>query len=1053
MALKRDVIIANAEKLVNKGKIEAAIKEYIKLVEDNPKDTNILNRIGDLYSRIHRIKDAVKYYRDVAKIWADDGFYLKAIAMLKKINKYDPSVLEVYSELGDLCLKQGLPSEALGYYQYLAEYYSKNNQFQEAAQIYSKLVQIAPDNIIIRGKLAEIYVQISEIDKAIQEFQAIGKMLISKGRVQEAIQVYNRALKLDPNNLEMILDMANSLKDEGKYQEIIKLLEDALTSGTNVLKAYTLSAEAHLYLKNYENALDIITLALRKFPNSEELFSLKGEILLRQEKYEDAIVAFHQAADISFQKKKDPQAALGILYKILKRDPVNIPTLQKLVYFNEALKQETHLVQSLAMLGEAYAHYKLFPEAIQTLERLVQLEPDNAQHREKLAYFKQKMGKRVTIEELAMPEVAKEEIEELPEIELPVLEKEETPQIEEEALLLEEELPQELKEYVNEHLVEVDVFFKYNLMDKAIQGLQTILERVPNYIPCLEKLLQIYLEDAKLQEAEKVGRKLIELYEKKNLKDKLENLKEQLLLQGISITEEEGTPVEAEEMEAPVPADTLVDISVQEEVPEEIPQVEEEFEIQMEMEPELEVVQPPVEEPVIEEPKEEIKEIPLEETVEEITIEEGIPEVETPEIEFEEISELEIEAPKASEIKEKKIEFEEIKKEEKPKEVKKEKPRPEPEISLTDILGEKTKEKPKPPKEKKVELPKLEELEKIAKKPAIEKKEAPKKVELKEEPLKKMEPEKGAEKLLSDLDLMVKKEKVKKPTPTVEIKPKPESQKQQKPQQLSDFLSIEEEIGEIIEKKKPKINEPPVELLGELDFYIEQEIMDEAEKIINDLKQRFPDHPETLKRIKKYEEALSLLKEKPMPQPEIADGESLFSEEEEFFDLASELEEELKEEKKEVAIPSTEEPSLEEVFEQFKAGVQQTLSPEDYDTHYNLGIAYKEMGLIDEAISEFQIACKDPSKLIDCCSMLGLCFQEKGMPQLAEKWYRKALDFPEITQEAQLGILYDLSNLYIQTGDLEKAYNILLDIYAIDTNYRDVQEKIKELEKAHKGVH
>ncbi|MEJ5166952.1 MAG: tetratricopeptide repeat protein, partial [Thermoanaerobaculia bacterium] len=514
MALKRDVIIANAEKLVNKGKIEAAIKEYIKLVEDNPKDTNILNRIGDLYSRIHRIKDAVKYYRDVARIWADDGFYLKAIAMLKKINKYDPSVLEVYSELGDLCLKQGLPSEAIGYYQYLAEYYSKNNQFQEAAKIYEKLVQMAPDNIIVRGKLAEIYVQISEVDKALREFQTIGKMLISKGRVQEAIQVYNRALKLDPNNLEMILDLANSLRDEGKYQEIIKLLEDAISSGSNEMRAYTLSAEAHFHLKDYETALDIITLGLRKFPDSEELFSLKGEILLKQDKNEDAVVAFHQAADIAF-KKKDSQKALGILYKILKRDPVNIPTLQKLVHFNEVLKQETHLIQSLAMLAEAYAHYKLFPEAIQTLERLVQMEPENAQHKEKLAYFKQKMGKRVTLEELAMPEVAKEEIEELPEIELPVLEKEEAPAMEEEALLIEEELPQELKEYVNEHLVEVDVFFKYNLMDKAIQGLQTILERVPNYIPCLEKLLQVYLEDGKLQDAEKVGKKLIELYGKK----------------------------------------------------------------------------------------------------------------------------------------------------------------------------------------------------------------------------------------------------------------------------------------------------------------------------------------------------------------------------------------------------------------------------------------------------------------------------------------------------------------------------------------------------------
>lgn len=1041
MALKRDVVIQNAEKLVSKGKIEAAIKEYVKLVEDNPKDTNILNRIGDLYSRIHRIKDAVKYYREVARVWAEDGFFLKAIAMLKKANKYDPSVLEIYSELAELCEKQGLPSEAVTYYQYLAEYYTKNNQNKEAAEIYSKLVQIAPDNIVVRGKLAELYVQINEIEKALSEFQAIGKMLISKGRVQEAIQVYNRALKLDPDNLEMVLDLANSLKEEGKFSDIIKLLENAIISGSNDPRIYLLSAEANLQNKNYNEALETISIGLRKSPDNEELFTLRGEIFLKQDKMEDAVIAYHQAADIAF-KKKDTQKALGILYKILKKDPVNIPTLQKLIYFNETLKQETHLIQSLSMLAEAYAHFKLFPEAVQTLEKLVQLEPDNAQHKEKLAYFKQKMGKRVTIEELSMPEVAKEEIEELPEIELPVLEKEEIPQMEEEKILLEEELPQELKEYINEHLVEIDVFFKYNLMDKAIQGLQAILERVPNYIPCLEKLLQIYLEDGKLEEAEKIGKKLMELYETRNLKDKLENLKEQLLIQGVTIKEE---------AEAPVPADTLVDISIPSEKIEEAPR-EEEFEI--EIEPEFEPIVQEEETPEVKEEfyqteesiqAEEItqlEEVPQIEEItqmEEMSQAEEIPQIEEmPQMEFEE---LEIPTPEKPKEEIKIEEF--IKKEEIP--AKREKPKIEPEISLKDILGEKPKEKPKLPKEKPSEVSKLGDLEKVIKVPKMEKsKEIPKPPEP-----KKKEPEK----LLSDLDSLVKKEKIKRPTGTVEIKEKPLKKEEEKPKALSDFLSLEEEIEEIIEEKKAVTNEPPVELLGELDFYIEQEIMDEAEKIIKDLQTRFPNHPETIKRVKKYDEVLSSLKEKPLPQPEISDGESLFSEEEEFFDLATELEEELKEEKKEVTIPSQAEPTLEEVFEQFKAGVQQTLSPEDYDTHYNLGIAYKEMGLVDEAIAEFQIACKDPSKLIDCCSMLGLCFQEKGMPQLAEKWYKKALDFPEITQESQLGILYDLANLYVQSGDIEKAYNTYMDIYSIDTQYRDVQEKIKELEKVYKGVH
>lgn len=1020
MAGKREAIIQNAEKLVSKGKIEAAIKEYIKIIEENPKDTNILNRIGDLYSRIHRIKDAIKYYRDAAKIWSDDGFYLKAIAMLRKANKQDPSVLEIYSDLGELCLKQGLTAEALTYFQYLGDYYTKNNQFKEAAEIYRKLVQIAPDNIVIRGKLAELLVQTGDNEKAISEFQAIGKMLISKGRILEAIQVYNRALKLDPDNLEMIIELATSLKEEGKTQEIINLLENPINSGTSDPRVYHLAAEAHMQNRDFETAIHIVSMGLRKSPTSAELYELKGEILSRSEKTEDAIVAYHQAADI-YLKSKNPQKAISILNKILKRDPQNIPTLQKLVYVNETLKQETHYIQALSMLAEAYAFYKMYPEAIQTLEKLIQLEPENAQHKEKLAFFKQKMGKRVTIEEISKPEVAKEEIEELPEIELPSIEKEKIPEMEEEAILLEEELPKELKDYINEQLVEVDVFFKYNLIDKAIQGLLSILERVPNYIPCLEKLLQVYLEDGKIEEASKIGKKLMELYEKRNQREKLENLKEQLLIQGVPLGEEIEAAVAEEVQEAVIPSDTLVNVSIETEKIEEIPKVEEEFEIEFEEE--------------VSEIKGEIKE--------------------EPKIEFEEIEELEI-----------KPEFEEIKPPEKIEEIIAEKreekvAKPKPDISLDELIG--IKEKPKQKKELKLELPDLKELEDLSKKekPAkeakkpevfqlkdldkiIEKKEIKKPPEIKEVPKKK-----EAEKLFSELDSLIKKEKPKKPT--VEIKPKPSEEK--KPQALGDFLSLEEEIGEILIEKKAPANEPPVELLGELDFYMEQEIMDEAEKIINDLKNRFPDHPETLSRIKKFNAIMENLKKKPIPQPEISDGESLFSEEEEFFDLAAELEEELKEEKKEVLIPSQREPTLEEVFEQFKAGVQQTLSPEDYDTHYNLGIAYKEMGLIDEAISEFQIACKDPSKLIDCCSMLGLCFQEKGMPQLAEKWYKKALDFPEITEEAQLGILYDLANLYLQTGDIEKAHSTFLKIYEKNSDYRDVKERLKEIEKTQKGVH
>ena len=183
--------------------------------------------------------------------------------------------------------------------------------------------------------------------------------------------------------------------------------------------------------------------------------------------------------------------------------------------------------------------------------------------------------------------------------------------------------------------------------------------------------------------------------------------------------------------------------------------------------------------------------------------------------------------------------------------------------------------------------------------------------------------------------------------------------------------------------------------------------------------------------------------------PPIVHEENLFADEDDFFDLAAELQSELEEESEDVSL-SEEEQSLEEIFKEFKKGVEQQLDSEDYDTHYNLGIAYKEMGLIDEAIGEFQGASKDPKRAVECSSMLGLCFLEKGMPQLAIKWYRKGLEMTEITADEHVGLLYDLGSAYMEVGDTENAQKAFVEVYGSNSNYRDVVMRIKQLEDARK---
>jgi tetratricopeptide (TPR) repeat protein len=324
------------------------------------------------------------------------------------------------------------------------------------------------------------------------------------------------------------------------------------------------------------------------------------------------------------------------------------------------------------------------------------------------------------------------------------------------------------------------------------------------------------------------------------------------------------------------------------------------------------------------------------------------------------------------------------------------------------------------------------------------------------------------------------------------------------------FFGVES-IADVIAAEELPAEDLSAEELGEIDFYIQQELFDEARRKVDDLLVRFAGNPElesrrdrieassiassaaaaaatpppvpapapaptpfspaALSRAEIESELLSAIPDDdddlgivmPTPPPPAAAApapqstfsantvqeDNLFADEEDFFDLAAELESELAEDEEPISL-SEEEQSLEEIFKEFKKGVEQQLDSEDYDTHYNLGIAYKEMGLIDEAIGEFQLASKDPKRAVECASMLGLCFLEKGMPQLAIKWYRKGLEMPEITEEEHVGLLYDLGAAYQEVGDTENAQKSFMEVYGMNSNYRDTVPRIKALEDAKK---
>jgi pilus assembly protein FimV len=145
---------------------------------------------------------------------------------------------------------------------------------------------------------------------------------------------------------------------------------------------------------------------------------------------------------------------------------------------------------------------------------------------------------------------------------------------------------------------------------------------------------------------------------------------------------------------------------------------------------------------------------------------------------------------------------------------------------------------------------------------------------------------------------------------------------------------------------------------------------------------------------------------------------------------------------------------LSEVFQEFRAELgEMGEEDEDLETHYNLGIAYREMGLLDEAIGEFQKVAKAVQKgkpfryEMNCSVMLGLSFMDKGEPKVASLWYKRALQVPDLEEESALALRYDLGLALESAGESDAALDSFRQVYAANIDYRDVADRIATLQK------
>jgi tetratricopeptide (TPR) repeat protein len=242
LAVNKRKILEAARKLAQKGAKDKALAEYQKLVKLDPKDSKLRLEIGDAHRRWGQVDEAVDTYRRVAEQYMAEGFDARAVAVFKQILNLDPDRLDAYAPLAELYERMGLNAEALAALQTAADGYHRQGKKSEALDLLRKMANADPSNTRSRIKVADLLRQEGKAADAATEYQLAADELERQGDVEAVANVYRRILEVDDRNVRAFAALAQNLATRGKVAEAIPLAERALKLDDGNAERYELLA-------------------------------------------------------------------------------------------------------------------------------------------------------------------------------------------------------------------------------------------------------------------------------------------------------------------------------------------------------------------------------------------------------------------------------------------------------------------------------------------------------------------------------------------------------------------------------------------------------------------------------------------------------------------------------------------------------------------------------------------------------------------------------------------------------------------------------------------
>jgi len=933
MAIDRVKVKKEADKLLTAGKVERAIDEFQKLVDDNPKDYNTLNQIGDLSVQIGRVKEGVEIHKRLGGAYERDGFHARAAAIFQKVVRNAPEDIDAAQRLADLYRQMNKTSDAVKVHLQVAEHFQKKGLIKRALEEFNKVVDLDPKNLKMKVKLADLYNKEGMKERAAGIYLEVAESLAMEQMHGEANQILERAKSMI-STPQVYLTQSRLGVIQGDYTTAAQHLREGLTNNPRNTELLEALAEIELRSGHPDRALEALAEVAQLPEKSLPLCEKALRNLVNGDRAEEGLRLFAPIA-----RELARRGSGDVIGRSLRNALQGNIGIEGWVLLAEIAHQSGNRADQVQALQSAYGM------AYQNNDQAL------ISH---LAGQLQGMG---VVPGAAAPAPATFAASGLP-------------------AGFEARAPQDITRHGGETEVdpvkrlridqfsrEAEAMMRGGSPERAIETYKKALELDPADLTIIEAIVAVHRTTGRLTQVQMQyvqSAQALVLLDRKREAAHLLDLAEQLFpgstrihRRAMGLPEPGVLPPPASRAPIGLPA-------------------------------------PP---PAPSAPTQPIASPPADDM--DMLIGLDLPGFEVP-------------PPRPATL-----------------------PAIEP-IALGDGLEE--------------GLPLLQDLDALPPDPFSP--------PLLPPPSQEPPPLESSD--LSWMDTTLTDFAPETTIPASEPSvPLPSLSTQKLGQEVIDALAtpFEADAEQLVTVPAPA-QEPPLpaapepasedveNLLGDIDFQLDYGSPEEAKIEIEAALRQFPGHPELQARLSRAEAALQKLGHVPKAS---ALDESDFANS--FFDLTDVLGTALMdtgegEEMHDATHVVEKIQSVDELFSAFREGVEKQVKGDDYDTHYNLGIAYKEMMLIDPAIEEFKIAMGDPERTLECCSMLSICEQARGDLAAAVEWLRQGILAPGFPPEDSIGLRYDLAEIYLQQGHTSMAAEEFKAVAEMDPDYRDVAARL-----------